>query len=572
MSGGLSSSGFAKLASIERRTPGQSAVTRVRVNLANAADLKKKMFDGDRLVVAPIKQEISNQVLLRGAVARPGGYAWYDGQRVSDLMSSLDEDLLTETDLSTGLIVRRSGEGLEIDAIALDLGGAITNPGGTSDLLLKDKDEILVFALPYLNESYQALVEEAAEAENGVEVKEPAEMLFQLSPNGEMLPFPADQELSKDAEEAEKKEKKPYEDRVELIEEIVFRLEAQAKSPASTRIVEVSGDVRLPGRYPLLGDRSLKALIALAGGFANSAFLDEAEVTRLNFDNNGLARISTFKVGLEGTAANDFRLKPLDRIRVSRLPNWSYGDTVKLSGSVAFPGDYPIVPGEMLSSVLGRAGGVVENGFPQGAVLIKVEAKKREQQQLERLIASIQRNVLAQSQTREQEDSGDSTDAQADLEFLQGVLEKEAVGRVVIDLPAIIAGDTAADIQLEAGDTLFVPEFNNTISVIGEVRQPGNFRYESDRSVADYVEFAAGSTVRAEIEETYVVRANGSVQRVALKKSLLSFTPIATNRLEPGDTIIVPVNEEYQPALARYKEVSTVVFQSIASLYPLFRL
>ena len=54
-------------------------------------------------------------------------------------------------------------------------------------------------------------------------------MLFQLSPNGEMLPS-ADQELSKDAEEAEKKEKKPYEDRVELIEEIVFRQEAGEES------------------------------------------------------------------------------------------------------------------------------------------------------------------------------------------------------------------------------------------------------------------------------------------------------------------------------------------------------
>jgi protein involved in polysaccharide export with SLBB domain len=152
------------------------------------------------------------------------------------------------------------------------------------------------------------------------------------------------------------------------------------------------------------------------------------------------------------------------------------------------------------------------------------------------------------------------------------VLAKEAVGRVVIDLPALLAGDSDADIQLEAGDSLYVPEFNNTISVIGEVRQPGNFRYESDRSVADYVDFAAGTTVRAENKETYVVRANGSVQRVAMRKSLLSFTPTGVSGLEPGDTIIVPVNEEYQPTLSRYREVSTVVFQSIASLYPLFRL
>ncbi len=155
---------------------------------------------------------------------------------------------------------------------------------------------------------------------------------------------------------------------------------------------------------------------------------------------------------------------------------------------------------------------------------------------------------------------------------MEDLLAKEAVGRVVIDLPALLAGNADADIQLEVGDTLYVPEFNNTISVIGEVRQPGNFRYESDRSVADYVEFAAGATVRAETKETYVVRANGMVQRVAMRRSLLSFAPTADNQLKPGDTIIVPINEEYQPSLARYKEVSTVVFQSIASLYPLFRL
>ncbi len=569
MSGGLSALGYAKSASIERRVPGQSSVTRVQVNLDDAEDLGQTMFDGDRLVVAAIRKEIGNQVLLRGAVARPGGYAWFDGQRITDLVGSLDDDLLSETDLSTGLIVRRSGIGLEIEAIAFDLGEAVANPGTRSDLLLQEKDEVLIFALPYLNDSYQALVEAAAEKVGSGEDSKSPDLAFQLESIDDAYPlFP----LEKEEEEEEQKKERGYGDRSELIEEVVFRLEAQAKSPATTNVVEVSGDVRLPGRYPLLDDRSMEMLFALAGGFENSAFVDEVEVTRLSFDVQGRARIATFKVGIRAAMDNSFQLQPLDRIRVSRIPNWSYGDTVELTGSILFPGNYPIVPGEMLSSIINRAGGVSENGFPQGAVLIKVEAKKREQEQLERLIASIQRNVLAQSQTREQENSTDSADAQSDLEFLQGVLEKEAIGRVVIDLPAILAGDPGADIQLEAGDKLFVPEFNNTVSVIGEVRQPGNFRYENNRSVADYLDLAAGTTVRAEDKETYVVRANGSVQRIAVKNSLLSFTPASDNALQPGDTIIVPVNEEYQPALARYKEVSTVVFQSIASLYPLFRL
>ena len=119
MSGGLLASGYAKSASIERRVPGQSSVTRVQVDLDNSKDLSQALFDGDRLVVAAIKKEIGNQVLLRGAVARPGGYAWFDGQRITDLLGSLDDDLLTETDLSAGLIVRRTGVDLRSKPLLL---------------------------------------------------------------------------------------------------------------------------------------------------------------------------------------------------------------------------------------------------------------------------------------------------------------------------------------------------------------------------------------------------------------------------------------------------------------------
>ena len=76
----------------------------------------------------------------------------------------------------------------------------------------------------------------------------------------------------------EKGDEPLFEDRSRLIEEVVFRLEAQAKTPATTQVVEISGDVRLPGKYPLLANRSIDSLVALAGGFENSAYLDSAEV------------------------------------------------------------------------------------------------------------------------------------------------------------------------------------------------------------------------------------------------------------------------------------------------------
>jgi polysaccharide export outer membrane protein len=549
MAGGLTVSSYGKSASIQRRRAGETKLVRVQVDLTDPEDLKGPLFDGDRLVVAPIKKEIANQVILRGAIARPGGYEWSPGLRISDLVSSVDEDLLRETDLSTGLVVRRVGQGQEIEVLSLKLGDAIEYPGSESDLSLEPRDEVLVFALPYATKRYQALSEQVEEtaATFGEEVQSTQRQLEEQGSSSE--------------------------DRMSLISEVIERIEAQANEPAETRLVEVAGDVRLPGRYPLLADQGLNSLIALAGGYATSAYLEAAEVTRLNFTAEGGVSVETFEVLIEPAAqAGGFKLAPLDRVRISRMPNWSYGDSVGVTGAVAFPGEFPIQPGEQLSSVLARAGGVLANGFPQGAVLIKAEAQKRERAQIERLIASIQRNALAQTQTREGEAGLTPANVQTDIQFLESVLESDVSGRVVIDLGAIIAGNDDADIQLEAGDSLFIPEFNNTVSVIGEVRQPGAFKYDNELSITSYIDFAAGTTVRADEKETYVVRANGSVERVKVRAPLLSFTPTSASQLRPGDTIVVPVNEEYQPVLTRYKEISTVVFQSIASLYPLFRL
>ena len=153
---------------------------------------------------------------------------------------------------------------------------------------------------------------------------------------------------------------------------------------------------------------------------------------------------------------------------------------------------------------------------------------------------------------------------------MRGLLEKDAVGRVVIDLPAIIAGNIDADIQLEAGRFIVCAEFSNTISVIGEVRQPGNFRFESDRRwpIIWILPQAHGPRRKRDL-----CRSCQWSRSTSYDEAFVAFVYTAgVNELQPGDTIVVPVNEEYQPTLARYREVSTVVFQSIASLYPLFRL
>ena len=87
MSRGLSTQVTADCLQSERRVPGKSSVTRVQVDLDNAADLEQPLFDGDRLNVAAIKREVGNRILQGGAVAETGGYG-YDGQRITDLLTT----------------------------------------------------------------------------------------------------------------------------------------------------------------------------------------------------------------------------------------------------------------------------------------------------------------------------------------------------------------------------------------------------------------------------------------------------------------------------------------------------
>jgi protein involved in polysaccharide export with SLBB domain len=579
------------------------------LNLNDKDDLALQIFDGDFLQIGRIKEDIQSEIVLRGSVARPGGYAWRESLRISDLLGSVDDDLSDETDLNTGLVIRRTGQGLEVEALGFSLLEALNAKGSEADLLLRPNDEVVIFSLPYANESYkkiQALADHTSRRLKGERqdlirdrlVKQ-SDGSYRVAPIVEKSSFNTRQvrgqekDREKDGEsaleegrradfEAEFRNRYEYEvgndeeeDRLDLIKEIVGRFEAQASSPSKTNIVTVNGDVRMPGTYPLLKSRRLGQLIALAGGFEASAFLDRAEVTRISLGADGIASLRTIVIPLKDVLSgkNEFELEPRDQIQIKRIPNWSYGDVVEISGSVMFPGEYPIGPGESLSSILVRAGGLNQVAFAEGAILIKTSARKREQEQIRKLVASIQRNEISRSRTREDEENVSSQPQLASREELIDLLLDEDVGgRVVIDLPAILAGDMSADIQLQAGDSLFVPEFSNTVSVIGEVREPGTFRFQRDRTVNDYVEYAAGESTRALVKEIYVVRANGGVEMLGGGRKLFRFDSTRRLGVRPGDTIVVPVNEDYQPALTKYREVTTVVFNSVASLFPLFRL
>ncbi len=77
-----------------------------------------------------------------------------------------------------------------------------------------------------------------------------------------------------------------------------FAYKHRVRHRQTTNLVTVTGDVRLPGTYPLLQSREISELIELAGGFEASAYLDRAEVTRLSFEADGTAILRTIAIPL----------------------------------------------------------------------------------------------------------------------------------------------------------------------------------------------------------------------------------------------------------------------------------
>ena len=139
----------------------------------------------------------------------------------------------------------------------------------------------------------------------------------------------------------------------------------------------------------------------------------------------------------------------------------------------------------------------------------------------------------------------------------------EGAGRLLIDLPAAMSGDTNADLELEDGDRIVIPVLSNTVSVVGEVKRQGTHSFQGELTLDDYIDLSAGFTSRADDGGIYIVKANGSV--VTLERNLWRFTG-NNSSLDPGDTIVVPINTQYKESLASWREITQIVYQSMVSI------
>ena len=460
--------------------------------------------NGDYIHIPRLKPALDEAVTLQGNLYDPGVYAYRPGMRLTDILRSVSE-LKPNSDLHYVLIRRKLPPDLHVVALSANLAEALAHPHSAANIRLLPRDEITV---------------------------------FNLTAN-----------------------------RDRIIEPILHALQAESTAEHPEQSVTIDGQVNVPGQYPLEPGMRIADLIRAGGGLANAAYTGGAELARYVVGPNGVRHTRIYQINLAqalaGNPRDNILLKPFDVLMVEEVSQWGRQATVMLRGQVRFPGTYTIRPGETLKSVIERAGGLTPWAFPQGAVFTRAELQRREQHEMDLLAQRMRIELGVLALRASVTATGGAPGAAANTmivakSLLQELQTEHAVGRLVINLRKILRGpaNSPYDVVLRNGDALYVPKFEQEVTVIGEVQDPTSHLYDPNLSRHAYIDLSGGLTSEADAKHIYVVRADGSV---VTGHGSFWFSRSGTE-IRPGDTIVVPINAEKMLPLPFWQAVTGILY------------
>jgi len=586
MAGGLLPSAFPSSTIVERFN-NQNLRTIVNVDLTNESALASKLSSGDYIRVMPTSSVVEESVTLIGAVPRPGKYQWHEGQKLTDLLPSIHTHVLESADISYGLVVREKDIGRNIEVLQFNLFKAVSDSTSDDNLSLQARDKVLIFSNIEVETLEQTLIEEFALTKEALlkREKELAEQRFEermfwqhygedSDPYANLALEEIDKadetikEVEKSLEELMGKEEEPpsirehsFFSRKRMLQPIIEQLKRQAGTGEPIQLVEVAGAVKYPGIYPLAKNITASDLVVAAGGLLESAYLQKADITRYVVSGESASK-QNFSVNLSKALANestnDKLLQSKDRLNIHHIPEWQGNHIVELKGEFKFPGKYAIKRGETLGDLIERAGGFTPYAYTKASLFTREKLKQLELQNILKVSESLRMEIASKSLSSR---DGQSIDYEQAKLLLADLTKVTPVGRLVVDIPGIVA-DSDVDVLLEDGDVLYVPSKQNSVNVVGQVQVATSHIYRKGLDAFNYVDLSGGVKEQADDDRIYIIKANGSVE---IPNQGNWFTS-ASNHVEPGDTVVVPLDSAYMDNLSLWATATQIIYQAAVAI------
>ena len=465
------------------------------------------LLDGDIVRVFSIVPRFEDTVTLRGNVANPGRYPWKPGMRISDLIPN-----------AQALLTRRYWRNR----------AAIVNGRAT---------EYPVQAPPPQTQSNRSTSNQ--QPTNGTapnSTTTPGVPDSTQNPNSpEILPDAAGSSNLADAIYTQNEQNPSGSD------------SSKAGNPPSGS-QPPSEAVRTNPNNP--NPNTVRDIAEDVRRYAPEINWDYAIIQRVNPTDlsSKLLWMSPRKAILEHDEASNLELQPGDIITIFSqrditVPQTERSQYVIVEGEVRRSGVYKLETNETLRSVLQRAGGLTPNAYVYGSQLTRESARVDQQKSLDQLATTME------VQIRQSAVSVAASTSPGELPQLlaaqQAIIDQlrstRASGRVALPVkPKDNSLTDFPDMVMEDSDRLIIPHTPSTVSVVGDVYNPGSFIYEPRSTAGAYLDIAGKGKPQSDMHHAFVLRANGVVVAANNVNGLFTGTKFDRIRVYPGDQIVVP--------------------------------
>ncbi len=519
---GLLPSAYSSSIQIRRIIGGVESFIDVDLEAIKNSNGKFLLQNGDLVYVRKMPKTKQNFITVKGAVVLPGNFEFIEGNRLSDLIDKAKG--LKDEAYTTEAFLTRTNKDLTQTGIKINLSEILKNPSSKSNIEINNLDVLEIFSNTDFRDNFNLSIEGAVRNPKNIIFSEGTTLKDMIMMSGGLLPTAMLEKALIARYDITSKSfyyintKLDTTNNLDGLSAFLLRpndkiIILQKSNDLEGKMVSISGAVKLPGKFEMWKDLSLRDVILMAGGLKESAFLQKGYIYRTKPDLT--KEILNFKVEKE----NDFLT--LDEIKLSNndqvviLSNTQFAEfySVKTFGELVHPGEFNYQENMTLADVITLSG-----GLKLTAILDRVEVSR---------IINFDEILL------------NSAPAKVEVVSLK-------LG------PDIYNDPIANDFKLKPYDQIFIrnqPNFvqQKNVKLAGEIFYPGTYPIKAkDERIASIIERSGGLTNYAYPKGAVLIRQYDTTQRVFINLEMAIRRKKSKHNilLSEGDSLYVPQTQD----------------------------